>query len=326
MLSHQNGKKKCTRAAFALLAGLAAAASGLAADYPEKPVRLVIPFVPGGNMDITARTIGPGLSQALGQPVVYDNRGGAGGTIGAEHVARSAPDGYTLLLGSTGLLTLAPALYPKTPYEPLKDFVPIGTVADVPVVLVVHPSLPVKNVTELIALARAKPGQVTVPRAGISLAGILFKIQTKTDMIIVSYKGGAAAVRDLLGGHVHSMFDQLSSAAPHIRSGKVRALAVMTPKRTRRFPEIPMLEESGVKGANASTYSGLLAPAGTPPDIVVKLTAALASTLALKQTQERFASLGATTWPGTPQQFATVIRDDLEKWTRVIEAAHIKPE
>ncbi|HYC48070.1 MAG TPA: tripartite tricarboxylate transporter substrate-binding protein [Burkholderiales bacterium] len=297
-----------------------------AANYPEKPVRLVIPFVPGGNIDITARAIGPSLSKALGQPVVYDNRGGAGGTIGGEHVARSAPDGYTLLLGSTGLLTLAPALYPKTPYDPVKDFAAIGSVSDVPVVLVVHPSLPVKNVKELIALARARPGQITVARAGLSLAGELFKIQTKVDMIIVNYKGGAAAVRDLLGGHVHSMFDQLSSATPHIRDGKVRALAVTTPKRAALFPEIPTLEESGVKGANASTYSGMLAPAGTPREIVAKLNAALVSTLGQKEVQERFAALGATVWPSTPEQFAAVIRNDLATWTRVIKAANIKPE
>ena len=314
------------RKMFVLLAGLSGSHAASAAAYPEKPVRLVIPFVPGGNIDITARAIGPNLSRILGQPVVYDNRGGAGGAIGGEHVARSAPDGYTLLLGSTGLLTLAPPLYPKTPYDPVKDFAAIGSVSDVPVVLVVHPSLPARNVKELIALARAKPGEITVARAGLSLGGELFKIETKVDMIIVNYKGGAEAVRDLLGGHVHSMFDQLSSATPHIRDGKVRALAVTTPKRAALFPEIPTLEESGVKNANASTYSGLLAPAGTPREIVAKLNAALNSTLSLKETQDRFAALGATTWPSTPGEFAAVIRNDLAKWTRVIKAANIKPE
>ncbi len=313
-------------ALFVLLLAVAWSGTCFAAGYPDKPVRLVVPFVPGGNIDITARTIGPHLSQVLGQPIVIENRGGAGGVVGAEFVARSAPDGYTLLLGSTGLLTLAPALNPKNPYDSVRDFAPIGTVSDVPVVLVVHPSLPAKNVKELIALARAHPGQLTVARAGISLAGELFKMQTKVDMIIVGYKGGGAAVRDLIGGHVHAMFDQLSSATPHIRSGKVRALAVTTPKRARLFPDIPTLEESGVKNANASTYAGLLAPARTPREIVAKLNAALAATLALPETQERFAALGAQVWASTPDQFAKVIQSDLEKWTRVIRTANIKPQ
>ena len=311
---------------FLLLLAVAWSGTCFAAGYPDKPLRLVVPFVPGGNIDITARTIGPHLSQVLGQPIVIENRGGAGGVVGAEVVARSAPDGYTLLLGSTGLLTLAPALNPKNPYDPVRDFAPIGSVSDVPVVLVVHPSLPAKNVKELIALARSHPGQLTVARAGISLAGELFKMRTKVDMIIVGYKGGGDAVRDLIGGHVHAMFDQLSSATPHIRSGKVRALAVTAPKRAPLFPDIPTLEESGVKDANASTYAGLLAPARTPREIVARLNAALATTLALPETQERFAALGAQVWPSTPDQFAKVIQSDLEKWTRVIRTANIKPE
>ncbi len=306
---------------------VASAGIAYAQPYPDKPVRMVVPYAPGGNLDITARIVGPQLAELIGQPVVIENYGGAGGTIGIDRVAKSAPDGYTLALGATGPITLAPILYPKNPYDALTDLTPIGFVSNVPAVLLVHPALPAGNVQEYIALAKARPGQITLGGAGTSRACDLFQYRTGIKVVLVRYyKGSGPGLIDLMGGHIDSMFDQMSSAAVHIRSGKLRALAVGTQKRATLFPAVPTLAESGVRDAESITYSGVFGPAGLSRDVIAKLNGALNAALALPQTRERFASIGAETWPGTPAEFAAFIRDDIAKWRKLARQLDMKPE
>lgn len=307
-----------------------AASLAYAAGYPEKPIRVIVPYPPGGNIDITARALGPGLTEALGAQVVIDNRGGAGGTIGSELAARSAPDGYTLLLGSTGTLTTAPALYPRLGYDPVRDFATTSLVSVVPLVMVVHPSVPAKSIKEFIALAKSRPGRITMASAGSGttnhLGGELFQGATGTKMIHVPYKGSGPALVDLMGGQVDVHFDQLSSAIGFIQSGKLRALAVTTLKRSAQMPEIPTMDESGVPGFDASTFTGIVLPAATPRDVVTKLHAALIKVLRAKATRDNFARFGAETLESTPEEFARFIREDLAKWSKVIRDAGIKLE
>jgi tripartite-type tricarboxylate transporter receptor subunit TctC len=310
--------------------GACIACAVFAQGYPERPIRLVVPFPPGGNIDITARAISPGLSELLGQQVVVDNRGGAGGTIGAEMVAKAPPDGYALLLGSTGTVTVAPLLYTKAPYDPLKDFSYVSLLSNVPLVVVIHPSIPAKTIKEFIALAKARPGRLTMASAGNGttnhLGGELFQLQTGIKMVHVPYKGSGPALVDLMGGQVDVMFDQLSSSSAYIKSGKLRALAVTTPARAALFPSIPTLDESGVKGADANTFSGLMAPAGTPREIINKLNAATVKVISRPATKERFASFGAEVWSSTPEHFAAYVRDDFARWKKVVAAAGVKVE
>ena len=295
--------------------------------YPDRPIRLVVPYAPGGNLDITARIIGPHLSGALGQPVVVENNGGAGGTVGIDRVAKSAPDGYTLGVGANGSITLARILYPKNPYDPVTDLTPVGFVSNVPSVLLVHPALPVKNVKDYIALAKARPEQITLGGAGTSRACDLFQYRTGIKVILIRYyKGSGPGLIDLMGGHIDSMFDQMSSAATHIKSGKLRALAVATPHRAGLFPDVPTLDESGVKDAETITYSGLFGPAGLSREIVVRLNGALNKSLALPQTKERFTSIGAEVWASSPEQFAAFIRDDMVKWRKLARELDMKLE
>jgi len=298
-----------------------------AQTYPDRPIRLVVPYAPGGNLDITARIIGPHLTELLGQPIVIENYGGAGGTIGIDRAAKSAPDGYTIALGATGPITLAPILYAKNPYDSINDLTAVGFVSNVPSVLLVHPALPARAVREYISLAKARPGQITLGGAGTSRACDLFQYQTGIKVVLIRYyKGSGPGLIDLMGGHIDSMFDQMSSAAVHIKSGKLRALAVATLNRATLFPDIPTLVESGVKDAESITYSGVFGPAGLSRDIVGKLNGALNKVLALPQTKERFASLGAEVWAGTPQQFATFIRDDIAKWRTLAKQLDMKLE
>ena len=306
---------------------LAAGMHVCAQTYPDRPIRLVVPYAPGGNLDITARIIGPPLAEALGQPIVVENNGGAGGTIGVDRVAKSVPDGYTLALGATGPITLAPILYAKNPYDTLTDLTPVGFVSNVPSVLLVHPALPAKNVQEYIALAKARPGQVTLGGAGTSRACDLFQYQTGIKVVLIRYyKGSGPGLIDLMGGHIDSMFDQMSSAAVHMKSGRLRALAVGTPHRATLFPDIPTLGESGVKDAESITYSGVFGPAGLSRDIVAKLNGALNGVLAMPQTKERFTSIGAEVWASTPGQFAWFIRDDIAKWRKLAKQLDMKLE
>jgi tripartite-type tricarboxylate transporter receptor subunit TctC len=313
-----------------LMASLSAAAPAVLAAYPEKPIRIIVPYPPGGNIDITARAIAPGLTEALGQQVVIDNRGGAGGTIGSEIAAKSAPDGYTLLLGSTGTLTNAPALYPKLGYDPVKDFATTSMVSIVPLVMESHPSVPAHTVKEFIALAKSRPGRITMASAGSGssnhLAGELFQNMTGTKLIHVPYKGSGPALIDMIGGQVDVFFDQLSSSIGHIQSGKLRAIAVTTLKRTAALPDVPTVSESGVPGFDASTVTGIVLPAATPRDIVLKVHGALIKVLRLKATHDSFAHFGAETLESTPEEFTRFIREDLAKWSKVIREAGIKLE
>lgn len=311
--------------AVALFAALAAAQK-----YPERPIRLIVPYPPGGNIDITARTISPGLSQALGTSVVVDNRAGASGTIGVDLAAKSPPDGYTLVVGSTGTITGAPSLFPKLPYDPINDLVGISTVTDVPLVIVVHPSMRARDMKELIALAKQKPGSMTFGSAGPGttnhLAGELFQIATGVRFTHVPYKGGAPALTDLMGGQIDVVFDQLTGSIAYIRSGKLRALGVTAPKRSAQIPDVPTLAEQGCKGCEASTFTGLFAPAHTPQPIIDRLAKATAQVVASAPVQERFASLGADAKSSTPADLAKLVREDTARWARVVKEAGIKLE
>jgi tripartite-type tricarboxylate transporter receptor subunit TctC len=301
-----------------------------AAAYPEKALRIIVPYAPGGNIDITARTIAPGMSEALGQQVVVDNRGGAGGTLGAEIAAKSAPDGYTLLLGSSGTLSTAPPLYPRLGYDPLKDFATTSLVSNVPLVLEMHPLIPAHSVKEFIALAKSRPGKITMGSSGAGttnhLSGELFQSATGTRFIHIPYKGSGPGLIDLMGGQIDIFFDQLSASIGFIQARKLRALAVTTLKRAAAMPELPTLAESGLPGFDASTWTGVVLPAATPHDIVLKVHAALSKTLRAKATQDSFTRLGAETLESTPEEFARFMREDLAKWTKVVRAAGIKLE
>ena len=301
-----------------------------AGSYPNRPVRLVVPYAPGGNIDITGRIIGPAMSDALGVSFVVDNRAGAGGAIGSELVARASPDGYTLLVASTGSTSGLAALYPNLPYDPVRDFAPIGLVSNVPIVVVVTPALPARNVKEFIAIARDKPGRITYGSGGTGttnhLAAALFEISAGVKLTHVPYKGMGPATVDLMGGQIDVGFDQLSAAIAFIKSGKTRALALASPTRSKTLPDLPTLAESGVTGADASTFTGILAPAKTPGDIVAKLSAALVKSLKSDAVRERFDTLGAEVWSSTPEQLGQFIKDDLAKWSRVVKTAGIKVE
>jgi len=317
------------RYCLTLPAALLAAGSALAA-YPEKTIRIIVPYAPGGNIDITARTIAPGMSEALGQQIVIDNRGGAGGTLGTDIAAKSAPDGYTLLLGSTGTLSTAPPLYPKLGYDPIKDFATTSLVSNVALVLEMHPSIPARTVKEFIALAKARPGRITMGTSGAGttnhLSGELFQMATGTKFIHIPYKGSGPGLIDLMGGQIDIFFDQLSASIGYIKAGKIRALAVTTIKRAAAMPDLPTIAESGVPGFDSSTWTGIVLPAATPHEIVMKVYAALSKTLRAKATQDSFARLGAETLESTPEEFARFMRADLEKWTQVIRKAGIKLE
>ena len=316
----------------ALLSLLTAAAIGSASaqNYPTRPIRLIVPFPPGGNIDITARAISPGLTETLGQTIVVDNRGGAGGIIGTDLVAKSTADGYTLVLASSGTVTVAPSLYTKMPYDPVKDLTPITLLSYVPIVLVVHPSHAAKSVKEFIALAKSKPGKMIMASAGNGttnqLAGELFQLETGAKFVHVPYKGAGPALIDLMGGQVEMFFDQLSASSNYIKSGKLRALVVAGEKRNAVIPDVPTMIESGLKNCDAGTFTALMGPAGLSRDIIAKLNAAGNKTLAMQSTRERFAAVGADILGGTPANLDTNLKQELAKWTRVAKAANIKLE
>jgi tripartite-type tricarboxylate transporter receptor subunit TctC len=299
------------------------------ANYPAKPVRLVVPFPAGGTTDILARAVAQKLSEAWGQQVIVDNRPGAGGNIGSDLVAKSKPDGYTLLMGTVGTHAINPSLYKNMPYDHVKDFVPVILVAGVPNVLVVNPSLPVHSVPELIAYAKANPGKLNFASSGngtsIHLSGELFKAMTGVEMTHVPYKGSAPALTDLIGGQVQLMFDNLPSSLPFIKAGKLRALAVTSGARAAALPDLPTLAESGLPGFEASSWFGVLAPAGTPRDIVAKLDGTIASWLASPEAKEKLLAQGAIAAGGTPDDFARHIAAETSKWAKVVKAsgAHI---
>jgi tripartite-type tricarboxylate transporter receptor subunit TctC len=298
------------------------------AAYPDKPVRLVAPFAPGGNIDITARTVAPGLTEQLGQSVIVENRGGAGGRIGTEYVAKALPDGYTLLLGSSGSLTVNPAFATTQAYDPLRDFVPTSMVSIVPLLLVVHPSLPAYTAKEFIALAKSRPGQVTMASAGTGsnthLTGELFQVITGVKLMHVPYKGSGPALIDLIGGQTQCIFDQVSTSAPHIKAGKLRALAVAAAKRSATLADVVTMQEAGVRNFEAETYTGIFLPSAAPKDIVQRVYAALTKVLDLPVTRDAFNRLGAEVVKSTPDELATRLRTDLAKWKKVQQQTGIK--
>ncbi len=299
-------------------------------SYPNRPVRLVVPFPAGGTTDILARAVAQKLSETLGQQVIVDNRPGAGGNIGSELVARSAPDGYTLLMGTVGTHAINVSLYPKLPYDPVKDFTPIVLVAGVPNVLVVNPSLPARSVAELIAYAKANHGKLNFASSGsgtsIHLSGELFKVLTGVQMTHVPYKGSAPALTDLVGGQVQLMFDNLPSSLAFIKAGKLRALAVTSKTRAAALPDVPTMVEAGVPDFEASSWFGILAPAGTPRDIVVRINAEVARWLATPDAREKLAGQGAIAAGGAPEDFARHIASESAKWAKVVKASGAKVE
>jgi tripartite-type tricarboxylate transporter receptor subunit TctC len=281
-------------------------------------------------VDINARAISTGLGQALGQSFVVENRPGAGGTIATDVVAKSAPDGHVLLVASSSIMTNGPALYPKLPYDIVSDFAPVGRIAVVPLAIVIHPSLPVRNTRELIGLAKAQGGKLLMANAGVGttnhLIAELFMISTGARMTLIPYKGSAPALIDLVAGHVYGHVDQISSALPYIRAERIRAIAVTTAKRSGQLPEVPTLAESGVPGFDASTVTALLAPSRTPRDVVVRLNTALNQVIAQPAVKERFASVGAEVQPSTSEELAAWIKEDLARWVKVVKQAGIKVE
>ncbi|WP_428003591.1 Bug family tripartite tricarboxylate transporter substrate binding protein [Acidovorax sp.] len=314
-----------------LLAALATAAVGAAipagafaqAAYPTKPVTIVVPFAAGGTTDILARIIGQALTSELGQPVVVDNRAGAGGNIGGALAAKAPADGYTLFMGTVGTHAINASLYKKMPFDPVKDFAPLTRVANVPNLLVANPAQPYKSVKELIAYAKANPGKVNFGSSGngssIHLSGELFKSLAKVDMVHVPYKGSAPAVTDLLGNQIGIMFDNMPSAIQHVRSGKLVPIAVTTAKRSPELPNVPTIAEAGVPGYEATSWFGMFAPAGTPAPVLAKLNTALVKVLNQAEVKKKINEQGAETTSETPEQFAAFIKAESVKWGKVVQ-------
>jgi tripartite-type tricarboxylate transporter receptor subunit TctC len=310
-------------AAFAL----SAATSVLAQKYPDKPVRMIIPFAPGGGTDVLARFLSTKLSEGLGVGLVIENRGGAGGTLGTEVAARSAPDGYTVLFTSASHSFNA-SLYSKLSYDSLKDFAPVTLVALVPHLLVVHPSLPVKDVKELVSLARRRPGEVFYGSGGsgssVHLAAVLFTTTAKVEMTHVPYKGGGPAMIGVMAGEASVMFPTMQSALPHVKSGRLRALAISTATRSPAVPDLPTVAESGVPGYDATGWYGMLAPAGTPQAAINRLHAETVKILTAPDFKARLAAEGAVAVGNTPAQFDKFIRDETAKWAKIIRDLKLK--
>ena len=304
----------------------AAQAQG-AGNYPSKALRMVVPFPPGGGNDILARTLGQRLSEVTSQQVVIDNRGGAGGALGATIAATANPDGYTLFLGSVGNLAQTPALKADLPYNPVRDFAPAALVATSSFMLAANPSVPAKTVQELITLAKASPGKLTYASAGagssLHMAGELFKFATGTDLLHVPYKGTGPAMTDLVSGRVQLVFSTMPPVLPQVKQGKLRAIAVTTLKRAAAAPDVPTVAESGVKGFNVSNWQGVLAPAKTPAALVKKLNADILASLKLPGMTEALAVQGLEPAGGTPEEFGALIKTEIAKYTQVVKAAKI---
>lgn len=315
------------RLACAALVALAASLPAAAQKYPEKPIRMVLPFAPGGGTDVLGRIVGARLGEAMGATFIIENRSGAGGTIGTEVVARANPDGYTLLFTSASH-SFNPALYAKLGYDALRDFAPITLVAMVPNLLVVHPSLPVKNVQDLVALARARPGQLFYASAGagssVHLAAALFVALAKVDMTAVHYKSGGLAMTGILSGEASLVFATMQSAMPFVRAGKLRPIAISTAQRSPALPNVPSIAESGVKGYDASGWYGMLAPSGVRTEIVERLQSEVARVLGQPELKERLASEGAVAVANTPAQFDRFIREEIARWTKVVRELGLK--
>jgi tripartite-type tricarboxylate transporter receptor subunit TctC len=318
---------------LALTASLTASlsvAQTAASNYPQKPIRMIVPFTPGGSTDILARSIGQELSKAWGQSVIIENIAGAGGSIGADKAAKSPADGYTLLMGHIGTLAVNPSLYPKLPYNPVKDFAPVAWVARVPNVLVVNPNVPAKNVQELVALAKSKPGQLSYGSGGngsaANLATEYFKMQTETAILHIPYRGTAPAVTDLMGGQIQMLFTGAPAVMGQVKSGQLRALAVSSPKRLEALPDLPTVAEAGYKNFEADQWYGVVAPAGTPRDIVLKLNQQINLALNSAELKKRLTTEGAVATPETPEAFGKLITQEIDRWRPVITSGRVKAD
>jgi tripartite-type tricarboxylate transporter receptor subunit TctC len=312
----------------AVLALAAAVSSGQ--SYPSKPIRVIVPFPPGGAVDFYARVMQEPLSEALGQPVIIDNRAGASGMIGADLVAKAPPDGYTLLLGNIASLAINVGIYPKMAYDPAKDFTPIMHTVDVNYVLVVHPSVPANSVAELMAYAKANPGKLSYGSAGSGsmphLSTELMKALAGVDLVHVPYKGGGPMVTDLLGGSVQLAIADQANLMPHVKTGKLRALGVASPQRSAIYPELPTIAESGFAGYEATAWQGLVGPAGMSPDVVRRLNQTLAKVMALPAVRERLIGGGLDPVADTPEEFGRFIRSEISKWSKIAKDVGAKAE
>jgi tripartite-type tricarboxylate transporter receptor subunit TctC len=312
----------------ALFAQVVPFGSAVAQEYPDRPVHLIVPFPPGGGADILARTVAPRLAQALGKPIVIENKPGAGGNVGAEYVARAAPDGYTLLYGTNGTHGINASLYRNLRFDPVKDFVPVSRMTTIAAMLIVNNQFPPTTVEELIRYARANPSKVNFASAGNGttshLAGELFKTMAGIDIVHVPYRGGALAVTDLIGGQVQMMIDVMPNALPLARDGRARGIAVSTATRYPGAPEYPTIAESGLPGFEASAWDGIFVPAGTPAPIVARLNAAVRETVEDPQVAEALKARGAQPMPNSPEAFARYIAESSEKWARAVRASGAK--
>jgi tripartite-type tricarboxylate transporter receptor subunit TctC len=331
-MSMNTSKRHVLLSALAILVGATASGSALAqaSTYPNKPIRIVVPFPVGGIADTFSRTIGIKLTEAWGQPVVVENKTGAGGNIGADLVAKSAPDGYTLVMGNIGSHAVNVSLFKSIPFDPIKDFAPIAHVLDADGLLVVNPSVKANSVRDILEMARTEPGKLSYASGGLGttshLAGELFKSTAKVDIVHVPYKGNAPAIADLLSGQTQLSFATMPTVLPHVKAGKLRALASIGPARTVALPEVPTVAESGLPGFEVSNWIGLFAPAGTPPDIVAKLNAEVQKVMRSPDVQKRLETEGARFIPTTPAQFAAFQKDEMVKWAKIIKDANIKAE
>ena len=320
----------CIRSASLLVATLLATFSGLADAQSTQPIKLIVPFASGGPTDIAARIIAPRLSASLGRPVVVENKVGATGAIGAEFVAKAAPDGNTILFGTSSIMGANPAMTPKLPYDPIKDFSPVGLVATIENVLVVHPSVPANNVVELIRYAKANPGKLNYGSSGLGstyhLGAELFASQTGISLTHVPYKGQGPAAQDLLAGHIQLMFDSFNSASPNIKSGRVRALGIASAKRHADLPDLPTIQEQGVNGYLTTIWVAFFLPAKTPQAIVDKQSAELIKVIQNPEVRESFSKLGMQAVSNTPDELGVLTKTELAKWTKVVKEANIKPE
>ena len=336
--SDRRARRTCAPAVAAgVLSGLVAAlAAGLFPSawaqtaWPARPIRIIVPFAPGGPNDVLARLIGARFGEAFGQPAIIDNRGGAGGTIGAEATARSPADGYTLAMGGSSNLAVAPSLYAKLPYDPLRDFSPVANIARVPYLLVVNPRVPARNVKELVAMARTKPGYLNYGSSGVgsmsSLAAEWFNASAGTRIVHIPFKGTAPALTEVIAGSVDLMMADMGLALAHAKAGRMRALAITTSRRSPTAPDIPTVAESGLPGFEVSPWFGLVGPAGLPREIVERLNREVNTALRSPELLRRFAELGYETAPGSAEQFAAEIRRDIELYRRIVKGAGIRAE
>lgn len=318
--------------AFMLIPGcvlLLAAPTIHAQDYPGRPIRIIVAYAPGGTTDFTARVIGPKLAEALGQQVVIDNRSGAGSLIGTDLVAKASPDGYTLLMADTAF-GIVPALYAKLAFDPLKDFTPVMQIISMPNCLVVHPSLPAKSVKELVALAKAKPGQLTFGSGGVGtplhMGGEQLKVAANIDIVHVPYKGAAPAMSDLVGGQLAMVFPTMTLGVPQVRAGRLRALAVTSARRTAALPEVPTMTEAGFPAVNATSWFGLVAPAKTPKPVIARLHAEMVKIVKMPDVRERFEAQHAEIVGGTPEALGKFVAGEIAQWKVVAKAGNIKAE